>query len=72
MAFERGRKSRERQYGPWPGHLARECPHVDLQQIEWKTEENVGTIPYGLLIRTFGPDDKDYTSPVDPTKMKRR
>ena len=31
-----------------PGHLERECPHVDPQKIEWKTEENdVGTVGGG-------------------------
>jgi ATP-dependent DNA helicase PIF1 len=48
-----------------PGHLEHECPHVDLNSIEWKSAENVAAIPYGLLIRTFGADDAAYNSPVD-------
>ena len=35
------------------GHLARACPHVSLESIEWKTDTTVAAIPYGLLIRTF-------------------
>jgi hypothetical protein len=56
MAFERDQ----------PGHLERECPHVDLQTVEWKSDDNVAAIPYGLMIRTFCFDDEDYRSPVDP------
>lgn len=56
MAFERD----------WPGHLERECPHIDLRTIEWKSDNNVAAIPYGLMIRTFGMNDEDYRSPVDP------
>eukprot|EP01043_Picozoa_sp_COSAG02_P030315 COSAG02_NODE_1929_length_10336_cov_69.703819_3_plen_795_part_00 len=49
----------------WPGHLARECPHVDLRTLEWMSANNVAAIPYGLLIRTFGVDDDSYSSPND-------
>ena len=50
----------------WPGHLQRECPHVDLQTVEWTTDANASAIPYGVLIRTFDQDgDKEYSSPVD-------
>jgi hypothetical protein len=50
MGFEKPTKSGK---GPWPGHLARACPHVSLESIEWKTDTTVAAIPYGLLIRTF-------------------
>jgi hypothetical protein len=52
-------------FGRWPGHLERECPHVDLGTLEWMSAINVAAIPYGLLIRTFGADDEGYRSPVD-------
>jgi hypothetical protein len=53
--------------GPWPGHLERECPHVDLKQIEWMSDTNVAAIPYRLLVRVFrtSRDEKNYVSPVD-------
>ena len=54
-------------FGQWPaGYLERECPHVDLAHIEWKSAINVAAIPYGMLIRTFDVDDAGYRSPVDP------
>ena len=34
-----------------PGRLERTCPHVDLAEIEWKTEHEIHAIPYGVLIR---------------------
>ena len=40
MAFETGRRGK----GPWPGHLRRECPHVDLNKIEWKSSASGGTM----------------------------
>jgi hypothetical protein len=59
MSFER----------TWPGRLAHTCPHVDLCQIEWLSDANVATIPYGLLVRVWptnaDPDDEAYTSPID-------
>ena len=64
MAFEQRRRSSGR--GPWPGYLARECPGVDLDTIEWKSKVGGGIIPYGLLIRTYVPeDDVGYCSPLD-------
>jgi hypothetical protein len=66
MAFEK-RWANGR--GPWPGHLAQHCPHVDLDTIEWKSEDTSGAIPYGVLIRpfVFGADEElqTYRSPVD-------
>ena len=58
----------------WTGHLERECPHVDLQNIEWKTKRNVATMPYGLLIRPFawGLNPREYASPVDAKCAWRR
>jgi hypothetical protein len=52
-----------------PGHLAQNCPHVDLGRIEWTSENMPGAIPYGVLVRTW-PAGKDpsfeaYSSPVD-------
>jgi hypothetical protein len=51
------------------GHLARNCPDVDLGAIEWKSAANLGAIPYGLLVRVWptgaDPDIGAYTSPVD-------
>ena len=52
-------------FARWPGHLERECPHVDLGMLEWMSANNVAAIPYGLLIRTFGADDEGYHSPLD-------
>lgn len=49
----------------WPTYLKQECPHVDLQRIEWLSECNTAAVPYGLLIRTFGESDGGYRSPVD-------
>ena len=49
-----------------PGHLQRECPHVNLAEIEWKSDANASAIPYGLLIRTFELGrDAAYQSPLD-------
>jgi hypothetical protein len=55
------------QVGPWPGHLERECPHVDLDTIEWKSDNNVAAIPYRLLVRVFRTtrDEHNYCSPGD-------
>eukprot|EP01045_Picozoa_sp_COSAG04_P029506 COSAG04_NODE_4867_length_1853_cov_1.258837_1_plen_305_part_01 len=58
--------------GPWPGHLAHECPHVELDDIEWKSKINVAAIPYGLLIRVYDLSQEisvrsQYSSPVDKT-----
>ena len=61
MAFEKGREKK----APWPGHLKRECPHVDLGTIEWKSKAGGGTIPYGLLIRTYRNEDEGYSCPLD-------
>jgi hypothetical protein len=54
-------------FGEWERHLARECPHVGLGTVEWKSDENVSAIPYGLLIRPFvlGADDTNYRSPLE-------
>ena len=54
----------------WPGHLAREChmSPADLSCIERLSDENVGTIPYALLIRPFSPANAEgsaYCSPLD-------
>jgi len=50
----------------WPGHLLRWCPHVELSQIEWKSDTNVAAIPYRLLVRVFDADaDEEYRSPID-------
>ncbi len=50
----------------WPEHLEDECPHVDLETLEWTSATNVAAIPYGLLIRTFRTDDDEsYRSPLD-------
>ena len=53
----------------WPGHLQRTCPHVDLDAIEWMSDVNAATIPYGILVRVYdqGDDkeDSEYCSPVD-------
>jgi hypothetical protein len=40
---------------------------VDLDTIEWKSDNNVAAIPYRLLVRVFrtSRDEKNYTSPVD-------
>ena len=58
----------------WSGHLERECPHVDLRTIEWKTECNAAPLPYGLLIRPFvwGLNPREYASPVDEKCSWRR
>jgi hypothetical protein len=52
-----------------PGHLSNNCPHVDLDSIEWMSSKMLGAIPYGLLIRTWPVDNdsehKAYSSPVD-------
>ena len=58
----------------WTGHLERECPHVDLRNIEWKTECNAAPLPYGLLIRPFvwGLNPREYGSPVDEKCSWRR
>ena len=48
------------------GHLRRECPHVNLDEIEWKSDANASAIPYGLLIRTVElGQDAAYQSPLD-------
>lgn len=61
MAFER----------EMPGHLEKHCPHVDLAEIEWKTEADRAVIPYGLLVRVWqkgkDPEATAYSSPVDGT-----
>ena len=53
----------------WPGYLARTCPHVDLDHIEWMSDINSAVIPYGLLVRvwpTFNyADTQVYKSPLD-------
>eukprot|EP01048_Picozoa_sp_COSAG05_P021098 COSAG05_NODE_3780_length_1841_cov_32.881171_1_plen_406_part_10 len=51
----------------WPGHLKQQCPHVDLEQVEWMSETNAAAIVYGILIRPFnqGGDSAVYRSPVD-------
>jgi hypothetical protein len=52
-----------------PGHLARNCPHVDLGSIEWTSKQKEGTIPYGVLVRTWAagkdPSYDAYSSPLD-------
>eukprot|EP00729_Bicosta_minor_P002385 gene2385-2137_t len=54
-----------------PGHLEKHCPHVDLAEIEWKTEADRAVIPYGLLVRVWqkskDPEATAYSSPVDGT-----
>lgn len=54
-----------------PGHLEKNCPNVDLAEIEWKTEADRAVIPYGLLVRVWqkgkDPEAKAYSSPVDGT-----
>jgi hypothetical protein len=51
------------------GHLARNCPHVDLGSIEWTSDNMPGAIPYGVLVRTWpvgkDPSHEAYSSPVD-------
>ncbi len=76
MGFEKPTKSGK---GPWPGYLAKACPHVDLETIEWKTETTAAAIPYGILIRVFDPDDDsetsekgNYSSPVGKSKPQPR
>jgi len=51
----------------WPGHLARTCPHVDLNAIEWKSDNNIASIPYGILVRIYPAKEAgdEYCSPVD-------
>eukprot|EP00729_Bicosta_minor_P009404 gene9404-107_t len=53
------------------GHLEKNCPNVDLAEIEWKTEADRAVIPYGLLVRVWqkgkDPEAKAYSSPVDGT-----
>jgi hypothetical protein len=65
MGFERS----------WPGHLARTCPHVDLDHIEWLSDTNAAAIPYGLLVRVWptarDPDAEVYKSPVDQAPRPR-
>eukprot|EP01047_Picozoa_sp_COSAG01_P050209 COSAG01_NODE_5050_length_4524_cov_189.554802_5_plen_322_part_00 len=67
MAFEKTSKSGK---GPWPGHLAKHCPHVPLDTLEWKSQDTTGAIPYGILVRPFkvGQDLEMYLSPVDPMR----
>ena len=52
-----------------PGHLAANCPHVDLGRIEWMSNQDKGVIPYGVLVRTWpvgkDPNYEAYSSPVD-------
>eukprot|EP01043_Picozoa_sp_COSAG02_P034088 COSAG02_NODE_2364_length_9055_cov_12.230606_5_plen_838_part_00 len=76
MGFEKQTKSGK---GPWPGYLAQACPHVDLATIEWKTETTSAAIPYGVLLRTFDPDDESetsergrYSSPVGKSRPQQR
>jgi hypothetical protein len=54
----------------WPGHLAQECQHVALDTVEWKSDINIATIPYGILIRTFAVHEAgaSYSSPLDKRK----
>ena len=53
-------------FGRWRGHLEQHCPHVNLDSIEWKSNANVATIPYGLLIRVYKYGaDQVYRSPRD-------
>ena len=56
-------------FSEWPGHLERTCPHTDLKTVEWKSERNVGAIPYGILVRVWpygrDPEETEYSSPID-------
>ena len=56
-------------FSSWPGHLASTCPHTNLQTVEWKSERNIGTIPYGILVRVWpwgnDPEEREYSSPID-------
>ena len=57
----------------WPGYLEKWCPHTDLGGLEWKSDMNVGTIPYRVLVRVYPRDEAQltpgerapYSSPVD-------
>ena len=55
--------------GTWPGHLARTCPHVDVDAMERTSKQTTGAIPYGLLIRVWPKkgdfEQENYKSPVD-------
>ena len=61
MRFERDR----------PAHLAQHCPHVNLNEIEWKSVAERAVIPYGVLLRVWlkgqDPGAAAYSSPVDGT-----
>ena len=52
-----------------PAHLAQHCPHVNLAEIEWKTEAERAVIPYGVVVRVWrkgqDPAGAAYSSPVD-------
>ena len=71
MAFEKARPGTE----PWLGHLAVECPHVALNTIEWKSEQNQFAVPYGLLIRPMKIASeaitRQYRCPLDKTQVWR-
>ena len=60
----------------WPGHLEALCGALfDLNTIEWLSDENVGVIPCGLLVRVWklgsDPERVNYSSPIDPPHLRQ-
>mmetsp|Transcript_73799 Transcript_73799/g.238958 ORF Transcript_73799/g.238958 Transcript_73799/m.238958 type:complete len:82 (-) Transcript_73799:292-537(-) len=48
------------------------CPHVKVDEVEWVTEHRKSLMPYGILIRTFSPDQEParyFRSPNDPNPL---